>query len=175
MNHTLPGARNAPRSGWPMRKTAALVALLAGTAMTVGALAQNAAGGGWHHHGQMAAASPADVASHVDAVLQHIYTEVDATPAQQQQIEPIVRTAALDLVQRHTDFHAEHGKMRALLAADQIDRVALENSRAAQVNVIDQASREILQVITDTADVLTPAQRKALAAKLSAHLGASSG
>ena len=175
MKNTLPDNRAASRAAWSMRKTVAVVALLAGTAMTVGALAQNAAGDGWHHPGHMAAASPADVANHVDAMLQHIYAEVDATPAQRQQIEPIVRSAAQDLLQRHTQFHDEHGKMLGLLVADPIDRVALENSRAAQVNIVDQASREILQVITDTAAVLTPAQRQVLAAKLSAHLGATSG
>jgi Spy/CpxP family protein refolding chaperone len=65
--------------------------------------------------------------------------------------------------------------MLALLSADTIDRAALENARVAQLNVLDQASKELVQLFADTAGVLTPAQRKALADKLAAHLGASQG
>jgi len=56
-----------------------------------------------------------------------------------------------------------------------IDRAALENARVAQLNVLDQASKELVQLLADTAGVLTPAQRKALAEKLAAHLGAAQG
>jgi Spy/CpxP family protein refolding chaperone len=65
--------------------------------------------------------------------------------------------------------------MLALLTADTIDRAALEHARVAQLNVLDQASKELVQLLADTAVVLTPAQRKALADKLAAHLGASQG
>jgi Spy/CpxP family protein refolding chaperone len=161
------------------RKVAIVAAVLGGVALTVGAVAQNAATGGFHHGGhrgaQMANASPSDVAAHVDHVLQHIYTETSATPAQQAQIAPLVQATATDLMQLHDQFHTEHGQMLALLAADTIDRAALENARVAQLNVLDQASKELVQLLADTAGVLTPAQRKALAEKLAAHLGASQG
>jgi protein CpxP len=160
------------------RRTLAIgAAVLGGIALTVGAVAQNAATGFHHgHHGaHMASASPEDVAAHVDQVLQHIYAETGATPAQQAQIAPLVQATATDLMQMHGQFHTEHAQMLALLSADTIDRVALENARVAQLNVVDQASKEIVQLLADTAGVLTPAQRKALADKLAAHLGASQG
>ncbi|HZX91723.1 MAG TPA: hypothetical protein VFE67_13870 [Rudaea sp.] len=160
------------------RKVAIVAAVLGGIALTVGAVAQNAAPGGFHHghHGaQMANASPADVAAHVDQMLQHIFTETSATPAQQAQIAPLVQGTATDLLQLHDQFHTEHAQMLALLTADTIDRAALENARVAQLNVLDRASRDLVQLLADTAGVLTPAQRKALADKLAAHLGASHG
>jgi Spy/CpxP family protein refolding chaperone len=178
MNKTT-SASTTSRVGRPMRKLAILAAVFGGIALTVGALAQTAAIGGFHrggHHGaHMANASPADVATHVDQVLQHIYVGTDATPAQQAQIAPLVQATATDLMQLHDQFHAEHAQMLALLTADTIDRAALENARAAQVNVLDQASKEIVQLLADTAGVLTPAQRKALAEKLAAHMGVSQG
>jgi Spy/CpxP family protein refolding chaperone len=160
------------------RKVAIVAAVLGGIALTVGAVAQNAATGGFHHghHGAQATnASPADVAAHVDQVLQHVYVETGATPAQQAQIAPLVQATATDLMQLHGQFHTEHAQMLALLTADTIDRAALENARVAQLNVLDQASKELVQLLADTAGVLTPAQRKALADKLAAHLGASQG
>jgi Spy/CpxP family protein refolding chaperone len=160
------------------RKVAIVAAVLGGIALTVGAVAQNAAPGGFHHghHGaQMANASPADVAAHVEQMLQHVYVETGATPAQQAQIAPLVQATATDLMQLHGQFHTEHAQMLALLAADTIDRAALENARVAQLNVVDQASKELVQLLADTAGVLTPEQRKALAQKLAAHLGATQG
>jgi Spy/CpxP family protein refolding chaperone len=53
-----------------------------------------------------------------------------------------------------------------LLSADTIDPAAIETERAAQVATVDQASRRIAQCVVDTAAVLTPAQRKALAAHI---------
>ena len=171
-------ARTTSRPDRAGRKVAIVAAVLGGIALTVGAVAQNAATGGFHHgghHAQTANASPADVAAHVDQMLQHIYAETDATPAQQAQIAPLVQATATDLLQLHTQFHTDHAQMLALLAADTIDRAALENARVAQLNVLDQASKELVQLFADTAGVLTPAQRKALAEKLAAHLGASQG
>ena len=57
----------------------------------------------------MASASPEDVAAHVDQVLQHVYAETGATPAQQAQIAPLVQATATDLMQLHGQFHTEHG------------------------------------------------------------------
>ena len=160
------------------RKVAIVAAVLGGIALTAGAVAQNAATGGFHHghhSAQVANASPADMAAHVDQMLQHIYAETGATPAQQAQIAPLVQATAIDLLQLHDQFHAEHAQMLSLLSADTIDRAALENARVAQLNVLDQASKELVQLLADTAAALTPAQRKALAEKLAAHLGASHG
>jgi len=176
MTTTKSNAGLASRSGRPLRRFAAAAAVFGGIAITLGALAQTATGG-FHHGGHAAhmAASGPEMSAHIDEVLQHIYTETAATPAQQAQIAPLVQTTATDLMQLHTQFHTEHAQMLALLTADPIDRAALETARAAQLSVVDQASKEIVQLLADTAGVLTPAQRKALAEKLAAHLGTTQG
>jgi Spy/CpxP family protein refolding chaperone len=172
-------AHATPRFGRTGRKVAIVAAVLGGMALTVGALAESSASGGFHHGGhhgaQMASASPADVAAHVDQLLQHIYAETSATPAQQAQIAPLVQATATDLLQLHDEFHTEHARMLALLTTDTIDRAALETARVAQLNVLDQASKQLVQLLADTAGVLTPDQRKTLAEKLAAHLSASQG
>ena len=168
-----------PRVRRPLRTVAALGTVIGAVALAAGALAQGATGTACHHgphHGTHAAnAGPADVAAHVDQMLQHIYIETGATPAQQAQIEPLVQAAATDLMPLHDRFHAEHGRMLALLGANPIDRAGLEEARQAQLNVIDQASKEIVQLLADTAGVLTPEQRKVIADKLAAHLGVNQG
>ena len=165
------------RNGRPVRKGAMLAVVFGGIAITLGALAQTATTSGFHHGGHAAhiAASGPEMSAHIDEILQHIYTQTSATPAQQAQIAPLVQTTATDLMQLHTQFHGEHAQMLALLTADPIDRAALESARAAQLNVIDQASKEIVQLLADTAGVLTPAQRRALAEKLAAHVTAHEG
>ena len=167
---------NTSRVARGARNLLALAAVLGGIAVTLGAVAQNTGVAGFHHGGHMhLGATSGDLAGNVDALLQHVYTEVGATPAQQAQIAPLVRTTAADLVQLHDQFHAQHAQMLTLLTQDPIDRTALENSRVAQVAIVDKASRELVQLIADTADALTPAQRKALADKLAAHLAPAQG
>jgi Spy/CpxP family protein refolding chaperone len=153
----------------------AMAVVLAGglvAAVAAGAVAGNA-GGGWHHGGAHAmAGNPQDVASHVDEMLQHIYTKVDATDAQKAQLGPIVQQAATDITQLHGELHSGHAQMMTLLTQDTVDRTELEAARAAQMQVADEASRRIVQLLADAADVLTPAQRKALAEHMAEHMAA---
>ena len=70
-----------------------VLAFLAGVGLTagVGVLAAQ----GMMSHGMMmdSAATPAEVSAHVDHMLKHLYVEIDATPAQQAQIGPLVQQA----------------------------------------------------------------------------------
>jgi len=122
-----------------------------------------------HHHAGVA--SSADIANHVEEILQHVYTEVAATDAQKAQIGPLVEQAAVDLAPMQEQFHSGHAQALALLTQDKVDRKALEAFRASHMTVADQASRRIAQLIADVDDVLTPAQRQLVAAHLSEHMG----
>jgi len=154
----------------------AIAVVLAGglvAAVAAGAVAKNGGGSGWHHGGAHAmTGNPEDVASHVDEVLQHIYTKVDATDAQKAQLGPIVQQAATDITQLHGELHSGHAQMMTLLTQDTVDRTELEAARAAQMQVADEASRRIVQLLADAADVLTPVQRKALAEHMAEHMDA---
>jgi len=151
-------------------KPAALIALLAVVA-TAGAGAMEHAGGAFagHHGGPM---TVEDMTAHVDKFLQHAYIEIEATPAQKAQLDPIVKEAANDLIPLHAQMHDFHDKVLAALTADTIDRAALENLRVDHVRAADEASRRITQLVGDVATVLTPAQRKTLAARIADHHGA---
>ena len=145
------------------RKRAALFALIAGVAPVagVGAVAHEAGMPIMLHHGPMTAE---DITAHVDMFLQHIYIETAATDAQKAQIEPLVRQALDDLLPMHDHARDFHQQALQALSGDRVDRVALETLRAQHLQAADAASRRITQALADVADVLTPAQRKALAA-----------
>ncbi|MEO5558430.1 MAG: Spy/CpxP family protein refolding chaperone [Dokdonella sp.] len=149
-------------------KRAAALALLAGLAITAGvtAIAQSAGAAGWHHP---AAMSATNVDTHVDDMLRHIFAEIDVTDAQKAQIEPLVKQAVADCRPLHEQFHAAHADVLALLGADTVDRAAIENLRADNLRLADQASKRITQLLADIAEVMTPAQRKALVARIAAH------
>ena len=145
------------------RKRAALFALVAGVAAVagVGAVAHEAGMPIGLHHAPMTAD---EITAHTDMFLQHVYVETAATDAQKAQIEPLVRQALTDLLPLHDHARDFHQQALAALSGDRVDRVALETLRAEHMQAADAASRRITQALADVADVLTPAQRKALAA-----------
>jgi len=145
-------------------------AFLAGASLVggIGAAAAAVAANGWHHgmmmmHGNE---SPADVAAHIDHFLKHFYVEIDATDAQKAKIGPLVQQAATDLLPMHTQLEAAHGQVIQGLTQPTVDRAALEAARQSHLQLADQASKRIVQLLGDVGDVLTPAQRNALATHL---------
>jgi Spy/CpxP family protein refolding chaperone len=53
-----------------------------------------------------------------------------------------------------------------LLSADKIDRGAIEKARAQSMRAADVTSKRYTQALADVAEVLTPEQRKTLAARM---------
>ena len=103
---------------------------------------------------------------HLDRMLKHLYVEVDATDAQKQQLGPIVKTVARDLLPMRDRMRDARQQAVALLSQPSIDRAALEALRANQLHLAEQASRHFTQALADVADVLTPEQRKQLAERM---------
>ena len=139
-------------------------AALAGSIVAVAATGMGACG---FHHGMTAGTySAADVSAHVDHVLKHLYVEIDATDAQKAQITPLVQQAVNDLLPMHAQLQAAHAQAIEALTQTTVDRTALEAARVAHLQLADQASKRLTQLLADVDDVLTPAQRTALAAHL---------
>ena len=160
-----PGNTTPPRRSVFSRMT--LVAFVAGAALAGGIAAVAASGMGGFHHGMMGDPhSAADVSTHVDHVLKHLYVEIDATDAQKAQITPLVQQAVNDLLPMHTQLQAAHTQAIEALTQDTVDRTALEAARVAHLQLADQASKRLTQLLADVDEVLTPAQRAALAAHL---------
>jgi protein CpxP len=140
-----------------------VVAFVAGAALA----AASAWGAGMSgcHHGMMTGGthSAADMSAHVDHMLKHFYVEIEATDAQKAQIDPLVKQAVSDLQPLHSQLHAAHTHAMQALAQATVDRGSLEAARVEHLQLADQASKRIVQLMADVGDVLTPSQRKAFA------------
>jgi protein CpxP len=165
MNTSTEPGNTTPRRSIFSRMT--LVAFLAGAALAGSIAAVAASGMGGFHHGMMnGPQSAADVSAHVDHMLKHLYVEIDATDAQKAQITPLVQQAVSDLLPMHTQLQAAHTQAIEALTQNTVDRTALEAARVAHLQLADQASKRLTQLLADVDEVLTPAQRTALAAHL---------
>jgi Spy/CpxP family protein refolding chaperone len=167
-----------PSSGQKPRrrffKRAAITTLIAGIAAGVGikAFAHGGGYGGWHRGGFMAGPlDPAQVDEHLERMLKHLYVEIDATDEQKQRLAPIVKQAAKDLLPLREKMQGARKQAVELLTGDAIDRAAIEALRAEHLQLAEQASRRIAQALADTAEVLTPAQRKELAGRINGWHG----
>lgn len=150
-------------------RRAAIATALAGLATVIGVKAIAHAGGPWRWHraGFMGAPlDPARVDEHLDRMLKHLYVEIDATDAQRQQLAPIVKSAARDLLPVRAKMHEARRQAVELLSREHIDRAALEALRADQLRLVEQASMRLTQTLADVADILTPEQRKQLAERI---------
>jgi protein CpxP len=162
-----PGHVTPPRRSVFSRMT--LAAFVAGAALagSIVAMAATGMGADGFHHGMMGGSySAAEVTEHVDHVLKHLYSEVDATDAQKAQITPLVKQALNDLLPMHTQLQAAHGQAIQALTQNTVDRAALEAARVAHLQLADLASKRLTQLLADVDEVLTPDQRTALAAHL---------
>jgi len=146
-----------------------LFAFVAGIALTIGAgiSARAVAMGAWRHDSMMDGThSVTEVNAHVEHMLRHFYVEVDATDAQKAQIGPLVTQAVDDLLPLHTQIRASREQAVQALTQTTVDRASLEAVRQQHLQLADQASKRIVQLIGDLGDVLTPVQRKSLVAHL---------
>ena len=148
---------------------AATATVIAGLATGIGTKAFAHGGGfcGWQRGGFMGAAlDPATLDAHLDRALEHLYVEIDATDAQKQQLAPIVKGAAHDLLPLRAKMHDARRQAVELLSQQNIDRVALETLRTEQLKLAGMASQRFTQALADLADVLTPEQRTWLAERI---------
>ena len=161
-NHANHAGSPSPRSGRRWLITAVL-------AVAVGAAGASVAGGGagllGHpgHAGHMAM-DPATLDAHIDKMVAQL--AAGASPDQQARVAAIAKAAMADLRPAHAQFHQAQARAHTLLMAPVIDRAALEQLRAAQMQQADVISRRVLAAVEDVADVLTPEQRAAFAEHL---------
>jgi periplasmic protein CpxP/Spy len=107
----------------------------------------------------------------IERMLKHLYVEINATPEQQQKLAPIVKQAIQDLQPLRGQMQAARQQAIELMGAESIDRAAIERARAEHLQTADAASKRLSQALADTAEVLTPAQRKQLAEHMQRRRG----
>jgi periplasmic protein CpxP/Spy len=108
-------------------------------------------------------------AEHIAKLSEHINAEAGTTPQQKAKIDALLEQAGREFEPAHAQLQENHELVISILSQDRIDRAELENVRQDSVRLADQASLRMTQLVADIADVLTPAQRKALAARARQH------
>jgi protein CpxP len=157
-----------PRRRWFRR--IAIGSLLAAVAAGIGW--KLGAHHGWHHQrGWHGPVDPARVDARMDRMLERFYKRISATAEQKQKLGPIVKTAAKDLLPLREQIRSARQRAFALLDSATVDRAAIESLRAEQLKLADDASKRLTQAIGDAAEVLSPAQRKDLAARIARFTG----
>jgi Spy/CpxP family protein refolding chaperone len=158
-------AAAARRAGRRWAITAAALAFAAGAVCTsfAGGMPALPAAARAAVHGHMAL-SPAAMEAHIDQMVEQCAP--DASADQKMRLAAIAKAAVADLRPVHQQFAAAHADAHALLTSPVIDRAALDQWRAAQVQRIDVMSRRVAVAVEDGAEVLTPEQRVQCAGRL---------
>jgi periplasmic protein CpxP/Spy len=122
---------------------------------------------GWRRRGAL---DPQERARRLDYRIGRLVQDVGGTAEQKQQIVAIATAAIADLQPLREQARQARLRSLQLLAAPVIDRAALEQQRALQVQAVDARSRRTLQAMADAAEVLTPDQRAKVAARMQARI-----
>ncbi len=142
-----------------------LVTLVAGAAGL--AWATGVAPAALAHHGCGSGMAREMAAFHVHRVL----TQVGASAAQEEQILAIL-DAQIAKHQAMRGVHDElHARVVTALSGNTVDRAALEAVRSEAISRIDAGSKDVVEAFAKAVEVLTPAQRLALADLAAEHFG----
>ncbi len=164
---------NAGHGAAPAQRTRRrwmIAVVLAAAAGAAGASFANGSSGlpGHHGHGRYMAMDPAATDADIDKMTEQF--AADARPDQKARLAAIAKAAMADLRPVHEQIGQANARAHELLMAPVIDRAALEQLRAAQMQRMDFISRRILAAVEDVADVLTPEQRAKFAGHLRTHI-----
>ena len=158
---------NQAKSGFRRRVPARLALATALAALALGsgvyAFARSADGDGPRGAYMSRSADPVQAEARVNRMLGHLYVEIDASDAQKQKIDPIVKAAAKDLFPLRQKMRDIRRQQRELFTAEKVDRAAIDKLSAERSRLVEQISRRFTQALVDVAEVLTPAQRQQLA------------
>lgn len=130
-------------------------------------------GGRWGrgYHGRFADMSDSEIKARIERMVKHIAIEIDATPEQTGKITVLLASLAMDIRPLREDMHSAGQQIRDLLAADTVDRAALEKVRTERLAEADRVSKNLIDTAADVAEVLTPEQRRKLSERISEFRG----
>jgi len=155
------GNRHGNRRGFIFTLVVALIAGLAG-----GYVGKSFAHGGPGHWRDGMPADPAKMEQRVERMITRFASRVDASAEQKDKLAVIAKSAAKDLAPLREKARAARKQAVEILAGTNVDRSALEQLRAEQIQLADAGSKRLTQALADTAEVLTPEQRKKFAERL---------
>ena len=146
------GRRRRPR--WILMSIAGALVLVVG-GMTWSAVAYS--GKSWHGD---------KFERFVEWKIDDMLDEVDASDDQRERVRAIATAAIADMGEFHDFKRAGREAFVDALTQETVDREALEALRQSKLEAADRASGRLLTALADAAEVLTPAQRAALAEEL---------
>ena len=155
------GNRHGHRRGFIFTLVVALIAGLAG-----GYVGKSFAHGGPGHWRDGMPTDPAKMDQRVERMIKRLASRVDASAEQKDKLAAIAKSAVQDLAPLREKAQAARKQAIEILAGANVDRPALERLRAEQIQLADAGSKRLTQALADTADVLTPEQRKKLAERM---------
>lgn len=129
----------------------------------LGLLGAQAQAHGW---GRRPRLDPQEMARRLDWRVGRLIQEVGGTPQQKDRMVAIATAALAELRPLREQMRQARRSGLELLAVPVIDRRALEQLRATQMQVADAKSRRMVQALADAAEVLTPEQRAKVAERM---------
>jgi Spy/CpxP family protein refolding chaperone len=120
------------------------------------------AGGCGHRHGPR---DPAQAAAFVNARVDDLLDDVDATPDQRTRIHAIAQKLVDDGQKLHADHQGTHDTLLAEWKAETPDRAKLHALVDARIDALRAFAHEAVDAGADAHDVLTPAQREKVTKK----------
>lgn len=102
-------------------------------------------------------------------MMDRMLDEVQATPAQREQLRRIADSAQADLKAPGEAARAEQAKLAELFAQPTLDPAAVEALRQQMLARHDQVTKRLNVAMLDAAQVLTVEQRQQLAARMKQH------
>lgn len=154
LDEEAPAAKPRNRRKWLL--AGGLAALLV---VVLAAVAGARPGGFWHHGHRDSGFLRDHAAFMVERTLAH----VDASPEQVDEIQALLDATIVDLAALHDSRGELHTEAVEALTAEEIDRAAIERLRLEKLAEFDRASQKIVATLAEAGEVLTPAQRVALA------------
>jgi periplasmic protein CpxP/Spy len=141
-----------------------LLGALAATSFNVWSQAQGGSEGDGHGRGcwghkRMSAVTPEQRAARADFATDWVLSRVDASEEQKVRIKAIVQDAVKDLGQVREEHLKNRQAFMEALSQPTVDRAALKQIRASEMQLAESASDRFVTAIADAADVLTPEQR----------------
>lgn len=118
--------------------------------------------GGGGDHQNFSDISDAELETRIACMVKVAADEVDASQEQQDEITALVTIAAIDLRPVHNRMRGTSEAVQTLILADEIDRPALEKLRAGRLADAELISKNLVGLLADVAEVLSPEQRKVL-------------
>jgi Spy/CpxP family protein refolding chaperone len=135
-----------PLIAWPLALVALTLAMLL-VANTVSA---------W---GRRSGEGLEDAKAHAEFLVSRALRRIDATDEQREAIQSIVAEAIDELASEHGERTPLRQEIEAVLAAETIDRAALERLRIEHLDRADRMSRIVARALADVLEQLTPEQR----------------